>query len=54
MGSQYKAFPPNVGDQELHLPLFLISGYTEIDISGNTSCFVLGIIDIEQLFWFVQ
>ena len=52
--SQYETFSPDVRDQEPHLPLFLVSGYTEIDVSGNTYCFVLCVIDIEQLLWFVQ
>ena len=52
--AQYQAFSSDVRDQELHLLLFLVSGYTEVDISDNTSCFVLGIVDIEQLLWFVQ
>ena len=51
---QYETFSPDVRDQEPHLLLFLVSGYTEIDVSGNTSCFVLCVIDIEQLPWFVQ
>ena len=52
--AQYQAFPSDIGDQELHLPLFLVSGYTEVDISSDTSRPILGIIDIEQLLWFVQ
>ena len=38
---QYETFSPDVGDQEVHLSLFLVSDYTEIDVWGNTSCFVL-------------
>ena len=51
---QYETFSPDVGDQESHLPLFLVSDYIEINISGDTSCSVLRVIDIEQLLWFVQ
>ena len=50
---QYETFSSDVRDQEPHLPLFLVSDYTEVDVSGNTSCFVLRVIDIEQLLWFV-
>ena len=52
--AQYQAFSSNIGDQEPHLSLLLVSGYTEVDISGDTSCLILGIIDIEQSLWFVQ
>ena len=52
--SQFEAFSPDVGDQESHLLLFLVSGYTEINVSGDTPCFVLHIIDVEQPLWFVQ
>ena len=52
--SQYETLSSDVRDQEPHLPLFLVSDYTEINVSGNTSYFVLRVIDIEQLLWFVQ
>ena len=52
--SQYETLSPDVGDQEPHLSLFLVSGYTEIDVSGDIPCFVLCVINIEQLLWFVQ
>ena len=52
--AQYQAFSSDVRDQEPHLLLFLVSGYTEIDVSGNTFCFILGVVDVKQLLWFVQ
>ena len=52
--AQYLVFSPDVGDQEPHLPLFLVSGYTEVDVSSNTPCLILGIIDVEQFLGFVQ
>ena len=52
--TQYQAFPSNIGDQEPHLPLFLVSGYAEVDVSSDTSRLILGIINIEQSLWFIQ
>ena len=51
---QYETFSSDVGDQELHLLLFLVSDYIEIDVLGDTSGFVLHVINIEQPLWFVQ
>ena len=52
--SQDETLPPNVRDQELHLPLFLISGYIKVNVSGDTSRFVLCVVNSEQPFRFVQ
>ena len=45
--SQYEILSSDVRDQEPHLSLFLVSGYTEIDRLGDIPCFVLCVIDIE-------